>query len=167
MSHGYTPTRTKVLNQLIDAGSWLQREQLAPITTCVPALDDALADLVEAGQVEFRVNVGYRLAGSVAVRRAAWLQRHRKTKKAVFAQPDTADGQLHVGVAEEIEGVGNVFFEICMPLPEPGPDYLAQHLVQVDQVLAFANRKTGATDGGTNLRDRSAEETGAGAASAA
>lgn len=151
MSQGYTPLRGKVMGLLIDSGSWVRREELAPLTTCVPALDDALADLVEAGQAEFRVNVGYRMTGSLAVRRAAWLQRHRKVKKAVFAEPDKSDGLFHVGVAEEIEGAGNVLWEITFPMPEPGPEALQQHLAQVDQVLEFANRKTGENDGRTSL----------------
>lgn len=150
MSPGHTTTRTKVMNMLIDSGSWVARDKFAAVTTSLLALEDALADLIVDGQAEFRQNVGYRLAGSVAVRRAAWLQRRRKVKKAVFAEPGN-DGLFHVGVAEEMEGVGNVLWEITFPMPPPGAEALEQHVAQVDQVLEFASRKTGGADAGRNL----------------
>jgi hypothetical protein len=103
VKQGYVSHRTHVLNILMDAGTWVAREDLSPVSTCVPALDDALAELVVEGLVEYRQNVGYRLVASQLSRRAAQLMRRRRVPAAAIAQRGN-HRRFHVGVCETVVG---------------------------------------------------------------
>lgn len=103
MKQGYVSHRTHVLNILMDAGTWVHREDLSPASTCVPALDDAVAELVMEGLVEFRQNVGYRLVASQLSRRAAQLMRRRRVPAAAVAARGSSC-RFQVGVCETVVG---------------------------------------------------------------
>lgn len=136
------PLRTRVLDALIVAGSWVPRSELAQLSTSQMAVDDVLADLVVQGVATFRENVGYRLAGTPAARRAAQMLRRTGKKAAAVGLPGKEFYQ--VGVAEVRPApVGLVLYELAIPNPEPGPQALAQHLQQVGGVLAFINSRGG------------------------
>lgn len=53
-----TPLRNKVLRVLLTQGTWVERAAFNTLTTCQPALDDVLADLVIEGHAEFKRHVG-------------------------------------------------------------------------------------------------------------
>lgn len=70
MSQGYVPLRRLVLERVARSGGWVARDELADLTTCEPALDDALADLVVDGALTFEAAMGYRMALPELQRRA-------------------------------------------------------------------------------------------------
>jgi hypothetical protein len=142
MSQGQQSLRTALVNALIDAGTWMGRDELQAGQSCsVIALDDALADLVMEEQVDFRANVGYRLAGTNVCRRAAQLMRREGKKAAVVGAPHK-DG-YRVGVAEHRAAVGLVMYELALPAPAPDEDALQVHLEQVGGVIEFVNSRGG------------------------
>lgn len=131
------PLRRRLLGRLVQRGTWVEREELvAGLSSSVPALEDALADLVLEGLAEFRQAVGYRLAGTELAREAARLLVRNRVQRGVAGRQ--VGHEYRVGVAERRGSTGLVMFELAMPMPEPGPDALAGHLKQVDAVLAFA-----------------------------
>jgi hypothetical protein len=143
MSQGQQSLRTALVNALIDAGTWMGRDELQAGQSCsVIALDDALADLVMEEQVDFRANVGYRLAGTNVCRRAAQLMRSEGKRAAVVGGPTTNDG-YRVGVAEHRAEIGLVMYELALPLTAPGEDALQVHLEQVGGVIEFVNSRGG------------------------
>ncbi len=136
MTQGHKTLARRALDALIDAGTWVSRVELQAGLDCSEvALDDALADLVMAGQAEFRVNVGYRLVGTDVCRRAVQLMRRDAARRSVVGAPHK-DG-YRVGVAEEREALGLVMYELALPRPAPGEDAL-QHLQhQLEGVIGF------------------------------
>jgi hypothetical protein len=136
--------KTRMLERLIDGGTWVSREALAEgLSTSPLAQEDALADLVIEGLAEFRQGSGYRLAGSAVQRRAVLMLRKQGTRRSVFAHE--SKGQYRVGVAElqklgQTEALSLVMYEMVLPMPEPGPDALGQHLRQVQGVVDFSMR---------------------------
>lgn len=144
------PLRSQLLNRLIASGTWVKREKLVDGCSSIPAvIEDALADLVVEGKAEYRADMGYRLAGSAQSRRAAWLLRQRKAKRAVFAEP--VGKEYRVGVADLVQrgGLDLVMYDMSFPMPEPGPDSLAQQQRMADAILEFA--KKGNEDGSTGV----------------
>lgn len=139
--HCTRPLRSLFLNRLIAAGTWVKRETLVDGSSSIPdVIEDALADLVVEGKAEYRADMGYRLAGSVQARRAAWLLRQRKAKRAVFAEP--VGNEYRVGVADLVQrdGLDLVMYDMSFPMPEPGPDSLAQQQRMADSILEFARK---------------------------
>lgn len=141
MTSGFTPLRGQVLDLLVDAGTWVSRDELNTLSTCAPAVDDAIADLVIEGLAEHRKNVGYRLAATEACRRALQLQ--RRTGKATVAVGQPGRDAYRVGVVETLPGRGRVAYELELPNPQPGPDALQVHLAQVQGVIDFIHSRGG------------------------
>jgi len=150
MSRGLQSTSQLVINALIDEGTWMTPDALRGLWPggIGSVLEDALADLVIDGTVDYRENVGYRLAGTLVCRKAARLMRREGKRAAVFAEP-REDG-YHVGVAEHRADLGLVMYELALPLPDPDKDALQAHLEQVGGVIKFAN-SIGGGDAGTNF----------------
>ena len=123
----------------MDCGTWMQRDALAANASSSPAaIDDALADLVLDGLAEYRMAIGYRLAGTVMTRKALRLMRAKGARRGVYGQQ--VKGEYRVGVAEQYDVLGLVMYELALPMPEAGPEGLAQHLRQVDAVMKFSTR---------------------------
>ena len=141
MTQGFVPLRSKVLNVLVDSGTWVSRGELDMLTTCGPALDDALADLVVEKLAEHRPNIGYRLATTEPARRAAQLQ--RRTGKRLAAVGVPGKDFYSVGVAETRPDLGLLLYELAIPNPDPGPGALQRHLEQVQGVIDFINARGG------------------------
>jgi len=140
MSTGeYTPARKRAVDLLVRAGTWVSRAELSTLSTCVPAVDDALADLIVEGVAEYRENVGYRLAGTPAARRAAQLMAKSGRRAAAVGVP--GPDFYRVGVAEQRAQLGLLMYELALPNPEPGPAALQKHLAQVEGVIAFVNSR--------------------------
>ncbi len=140
MTQGHKTLATRLVDALIDAGTWVSREELQAAQQCsAVALDDALADLVMTQAVQWRADAGYRLAGTPLCRRAARLLRHEQRRCAVVGQP--LDDGYHLGVAEQRAEIGLVMYELALPLPQPGQDALQHHLDQVGGVLAFVDSR--------------------------
>jgi hypothetical protein len=149
MSQGHRTLAARILDVLIDSGTWMSRVELHAGLECSEvALDDALSDLVIEGQVDFRANVGYRLAGTAVCRRAAQLMRREGKRAAVIGEPGKDD--YRVGVAEHRAAIGLVMYELAMPLPAPGDDALQAHLAQVGGVMEFVNSR-GEANGGPSV----------------
>lgn len=133
-----SPLMRRMLKRLVLAGAWVEREALVQgLSSCEPAIEDALADLVLEGHAEYREAVGYRLAGAPMAREAARMLVRDKVQRAVTGRQ--VGDRYQVGVAERRGQLGVVMYELALPLPEPGPDSLEAHLKQVDAVLAFAH----------------------------
>lgn len=132
-----------LMERLMAAGTWMSRDELvAGLSTCVPAVEDSLADLVLEGKAEWRQGSGYRLAGTLLARRAAQLLLSTGTQRSVQAMQHKT--HYRIGVAERRPDQCLVMYEIALPMPEPGPDALRQHLAQVDAVMKHMNDvKTG------------------------
>ncbi|WP_290906283.1 hypothetical protein [Aquabacterium sp.] len=136
MSQALTSLAARLLSALVDAGSWCSRVELHAACQCSDvALEDALADLVIAGQVDWRENVGYRLAGTNVCRRAAQL-RQREGKRAGVVGVPGKEG-YRVGVAEVRADLGLVMYELALPLAQPDEDPVEHHLRQVRGVTEF------------------------------
>lgn len=130
----------QLLGRLQAAGTWVSREVLVQgLGRCTLTLDEALADLVVQGRVQFKAAVGYRLVGEQLARQAA----------AALARPDGQGlgrvvlgrqvGDVYrVGVAQRAAGgLDAVMFELALPMPT-GPDALGAHVAQVQAVLGWA-----------------------------
>jgi hypothetical protein len=142
MSQGQKKLRDHLTDALIDSGTWMSRDELQAAHDCsVIALDDALSDLVMEQVVDFRMNVGYRLAGTNVCRRAAQLMRLEGKKAAAVGVPHK-DG-YRVGVAEHRAAIGLVMYELSLPPPAPDQDALQVHLEQVGGVIEFVNSRGG------------------------
>ena len=113
--------RSQVLQVLAEAGTWVDRPALAHLTTCVPALDDALADLVVEGRVEHQRFVGYRLAVSALARASLLkLQQEPQLRRAVSAKTVEKQGrsQMLMGVAQRCPDLGGALVTYDLALPE-------------------------------------------------
>lgn len=137
-----TPLRTKVLRLLLTRGGWVQRVALNPLTTCQPALEDVLADLVIEGHAEFRRHVGYRLLGGPQVREArVRLMTDPTLLRAVAAAEVQTDAgqQMVMGVAERRPELGGAVVTYQMELPVCGSP--SELLAQATALAGFC--KTG------------------------
>lgn len=126
-----TPLRTKVLRVLLTQGTWVDRTVLNPLTTCQPALDDVLADLVIDGHAEFKKFAGYRLCGGPQVRAArVQLMTDPALVRAVSAveQQTDAGPQLVMGVAERRPELGGavVTYQVALPVCGSPSELLGQ-----------------------------------------
>lgn len=111
-----TPAYRAALAQLLRAGTWVGRAELAQCSSCVPALEDALSDLVVSGMAEYRREVGYRITQPALVRQAAQdLLANPGLRQAVQVQvkPDGID----VGLAQRHEALGIVLASVKLPPP--------------------------------------------------
>lgn len=136
------PLRTVFLERLIDAGTWVHRDELtADTSSCAPAIEDALADLVVEGKAEYREHSGYRLAGTLVQRRAAALlrkQRHSQAKRRCGVYSEVIGDEIHIGVAEERDAVadlGVVMYQLAVPLPTDPTERLAKQQQVLHAVL--------------------------------
>lgn len=123
--------RAGVLDALASAGTWVAREALDALTTCTPALDDVLADLVVEGRAEHQRFVGYRLLVSPLARQALQkLQHEPLLKRAVQASTQEKNGRslVRVGVAERRADFGGqvVTYDMELPVCESPKAALAQ-----------------------------------------
>lgn len=118
-----TPAYRAALRQLMAAGTWVTREDLAGCAQSPVALEDALADLVMLGQADYQPGAGYRLRQPAVVRQAA---------RVLLAQPDLRErvdmrqvpGGVHVGMARRT-GPGAldvVMFGMVVPSPAGATD---------------------------------------------
>lgn len=140
MSRGRKTLRDYLTEALIEGGTWMSRAELQAARECSDvALEDALSDLVVDRVVDYRENVGYRLAGTAVCRRAAQLMRREGKRAAVVGVPGK-DG-YRVGVAEHRAEIGLVMFEMALPLPAEGEDALQVRLDQVAAVADFVNSR--------------------------
>lgn len=134
-----TTLKTQMLERLMDCGTWLSRADLVQgLSTSPVAIEDALADLVLERRAEFRQAVGYRLAGTVLTRAAARVMRVNRARRGAFGKQ--VQQEYRVGVAEQRAGLGVVMYELAMPMPASGPQFLDQHMAQVNAVIEFTNR---------------------------
>ncbi len=141
-----TPLRTKVLRLLLTQGTWVDRTALNHLTTCQPALDDVLADLVIDGHAEFKKFAGYRLCGGPQVRAArVQLMTDPALVRAVSAveQQTDAGPQLVMGVAERRPELGGAVVTYQMELPVCGSP--SELLAQAQALAGFF--KTGLVAG--------------------
>lgn len=94
----HTRAYKAALRQLMAAGTWVAREDLAGCAQSPVALEDALADLVMLGQADYQQGAGYRIKQPAVVRQAV---------KALLEQPDLRErvdmrqvpGGVHLGIA--------------------------------------------------------------------
>lgn len=132
------PLKTRMLNRLLGAEGWTQREALAAgLSTCPMAIDDALADLVADDAAEYKQGVGYRLKGTVLCRDAMRMLKRERVQRAVKAAP--FDGMWCIGVAEHRPGFGLVMYELELPAvaPDDGPNYQKQ----LNAILKFTTKE--------------------------
>jgi hypothetical protein len=123
--------RADVLDALAGAGTWVAREALDALTTCAPALDDVLADLVVEGRAEFRQFVGYRLALSPLARQSLQkLKQEPLVRRVVSAYTAEKNGRsmVRVGVAERRADLGGavVTYDMALPVCDSPDAALAQ-----------------------------------------
>lgn len=133
-----TPLRNKVLRVLLTQGTWVERAAFNTLTTCQPALDDVLADLVIEGHAEFKRHVGYRLLGGPQVREARLqLMTDPTLVRAVAAAevPREAGAQLVMGVAERRPELGGGVVTYQLELPVCGSP--GELIAQAQQLAAF------------------------------
>lgn len=125
------PLRVRVLEALAGAGTWVARAELDALATCMPALDDVLADLVMEGRAEHQPAAGYRLALAPLVRKALQqLQQEPGLQRALKAQTIEKNGRsvVRIGVAErrpQLAG-GVVTYAAELPVCESPEEALAQ-----------------------------------------
>ncbi|MFN4360502.1 MAG: hypothetical protein ACK4F4_07240 [Hylemonella sp.] len=142
-AHQVRPARQVLLERLIDAGTWVTPDELTQgVSTCPPAVEDALADLVIEGKADYREHSGYRLAGSLVQRRAAKLMLQAKRKSQAPRRCGVASevigDEIHIGVAEERDDVadlGMVMYQLAVPLPADPTERLATQQRAVQAVL--------------------------------
>lgn len=138
MTSGLRPLDMRLVDALADSADWMTPNALQVAVRCSKvALEDALSDLVIEGRVTWRENVGYRLSATQLCRLAAQQMRRRGLKAAVMGRVE--GGEYLVGVAEQRSDIGLVMYELALPLPAPGPDFLEAHLKQVNGVLGYFN----------------------------
>ena len=138
--------RSRVLEVLLSQGPWVQRAALDGLTTCQPALDDVLADLVIEGHAEFKRHVGYRLQGGPQVREArVQLMTDPALLRAVAAAEVQTDAgqQMVMGVAERRAELGGAVVTYQMELPVCGSP--SELLAQAQALAGFF--KTGLVAG--------------------
>jgi hypothetical protein len=141
---GHKPLTAYLVDALIDAGTWVSRDELAAVRECSEvALDDALSDLVVAGRATWHRSMGYRLAATAPCRLAAQKRARDRTRIAVVGVP-LKDG-YHLGVAEERVDIGLVMYELALPLPGPDEDPVQAQLRMADAVIDFMNERGGSS----------------------
>lgn len=134
-----TPIKQQLQRRLMAAGTWMRRAELTMgCRASSLAIEDALADLVIERQAVYRDDVGYRLSGTPLSRQAAKQLLEKGLTRAVCGR-QVKDEYL-VGVAEQRAELGLVMYELAMPMPAGGPEFVAQHLRQVDAVIEFTTR---------------------------
>ena len=130
------PLKDVMLERLMDCGTWMSREALAKgASTSAPAIDDTLADLVLERRAEYRQAVGYRLAGTELTRAALKKLRAEGLARSVLGCQ--VKDEYRVGVAERHDIFNLVMYELALPMPPAGPDYLSQHMAQLNAVIEF------------------------------
>lgn len=133
----HRPLKTRMLNRLLGAEGWTQRDDLAAgLSTCPMAIDDALADLVTDDSAEYKPGVGWRLKGTVLCRQAMRTLKRERVQRAVKAQ--YFDKVVRIGVAELCAGFGLVMYELELPAIDidAGPKYMSQ----VNAILKFTTK---------------------------
>jgi hypothetical protein len=139
---GHKPLTAYLVDALVEAGTWMSRDELAAVRECSDvALDDALADLVVAGRAKWHRSMGYRLDATPPCRLAAQKRVRDGTRLAVVGVP-RKDG-YHVAVAEEREDIGLLLYELAFPVPGPDEDPVALQLRIADAVIDFVNERGG------------------------
>lgn len=134
------PLKDRMLNRLLGAAGWTQGDDLAAgLSTSRMAIDDALADLVTEDAAEFRVGVGYRYKASQLCRDAMRTLKRERVRRSVVGQ--VFEGMYRLGIAEHIDGVGLVNYEMEMPLPPDGDDFLDKYSAQMNAFINFATRE--------------------------
>jgi hypothetical protein len=133
------PLRDRMLNRLLGAQGWTKGDALcAGLSTSPVAIEDALADLVVDGQVEYRAQLGYRLAGTALCREAARKLKTDKCQRAVKAVP--FEGGYRIGVAELRDRVGLVLYELEVPaVVDQGGGFGANCQGQVAAMVQFCS----------------------------
>lgn len=137
--------KTQLLYRLVDSGEWMNRAELVgDLSNSPPAIEDALSDLVIEGKADYRAGFGYRLAGGVMARRAAWLMRRKRLARAVVGQREKGDYQ--VGVAEMRRlGAGQeltlVMYEVALPMPPDDLEHLDECQQRINAVQQFSMRE--------------------------
>ena len=132
------PLKTRMLNRLLGAAGWTQRDALAKgLSTCPMAIDDALADLVVEDAAEFKQGVGYRLKGTVLCREAMRMLKRERLQRAVKVA--TSGDRVRIGVAEHTPGFGLVMYELELPAVAlgDGPNYQKQ----LNAILKFTTKE--------------------------
>jgi len=145
MTQGRVALRSRVLDHLVDAGTWVSRDELAALSASTPAIEDAIADLVADGIAEHQRNVGYRVAASVAARRALQLRR-RGGKKVAAAGMPTREGGYRLALADTLPGLGCVTYELELPPAAPGIHHHQALRAQAQAALDFINSRGGTSD---------------------
>lgn len=134
MSAGHRTLKDRMLNRLLGATGWTLGEALAEgLSTSQPAIEAALADLVLEDLAEFRPASGYRLKATELCREAMRRLKRSKKQRVIFGRPFEA--VYRVGVAEHRDGVGLVVFELEIPNPPDGADFLSLHMQQINQII--------------------------------
>lgn len=132
-----TPIKLQLLRRLVAAGTWQRREVLAHRLETSPMakllVEEALADLLVEGKAVYRADVGYRLSGTALCRQAAKEMQEKKLARAVRSKQ--VGQEYLVGVAQAHQTLGMVMYELAMPMPAAGPDFIAQHMKQVNAVV--------------------------------
>lgn len=132
------PLKTRMLNRLLGAEGWTQREALADgLSTCPLAIDDALADLITDDAAEYKFGVGWRLKGTVLCREAMRTLKRERVQRAVKAQ--YFGDLVRIGVAEHRDGHGLVMYELELPAAAitDGPRYMQQ----INAILKFTTKE--------------------------
>lgn len=141
MSHGHRTLKDRMLNRLLGARGWLQGADMAEgLSTSQPAIEDALADLVLEELAEFKLATGYRLKATALCREAMRTLKRTKKQRAICGHP--FGNVYRVGVAEHREGLGLVMWELEVPNPPDGPDFLTLQMRQINQILNHVQRET-------------------------
>lgn len=126
---------TALLDRLVAAGTWVDRGELVDGLACsTVAADDALADLVVDGKAHWREGSGYRLVGTVLARKAAQNLLAGGHRRNVQARP--VGDALHVGVAQRVEGIGLVLYELAVPMPQTNTTKYLQQMQGITNLLS-------------------------------
>lgn len=139
--------KTQMLHRLVDSGDWMSRlELVADLSSSPPAIEDALSDLVIEGKAEYRsgAGFGYRLAGGVMARRAAWLLRRRRNARAVYGERVQDNYQVGVAEMRRLEGQQEltlVMYEVSVPLPPDDLEHLDECMQRINAVRDFSMRE--------------------------
>lgn len=150
MTQGQKSLRGRLVDALIDSGTWMSPGELRAVYEggMESVVEDTLADMVIEGDVDYRENVGYRLAGSLICRKAARLLRLEGKRVAVWGEA-AKEGYV-LGVAEQRAAFGVVMYEMALPAAGEDQDALQVQLEQVGAVVNFVNSR-GGCDGGTGV----------------
>ena len=132
------PLKTRMLNRLLGAEGWTQRDALANgLSTCPMAIDDALADLITDDAAEYKHGVGYRLKGTVLCRDAMRMLKREKVQRAVKVAP--SGDMVRIGVAEHRQGFSLVMYELELPAVDISDG--AGYQKQLNAILKFTTKE--------------------------